>query len=153
RADRSPGLRLSAGPGGQCQGDLHRRLRPPLPSGARVVCDRVELIWRGGVHEFVEATLRRPRARAGAWSPAAETSPMSIAERLLIARPRQREEAALHEVVRLHGDKVFNLVLRMVGTRAEAEDIAQEVFVTVFKNIHTFTGASKLTTSLRRIAR
>jgi RNA polymerase sigma-70 factor (ECF subfamily) len=77
---------------------------------------------------------------------------MSIAERLLIARLRQREEEAFNEVVRLHGDKVFNLVLRMVGTRAEAEDIAQEVFVTVFKSIETFRGESKFTTWLLRIA-
>jgi RNA polymerase sigma-70 factor (ECF subfamily) len=77
---------------------------------------------------------------------------MSIAERLLIARLRQRDEQAFSEVVRLHGDKVFNLVLRMVGTRAEAEDIAQEVFVTVFKSIETFRGESKFTTWLLRIA-
>jgi RNA polymerase sigma-70 factor (ECF subfamily) len=77
---------------------------------------------------------------------------MSIAERLLIARLRKRDEDAFSEVVRLHGDKVFNLVLRMVGTRAEAEDIAQEVFVTVFKSIDTFRGESKFTTWLLRIA-
>jgi RNA polymerase sigma-70 factor (ECF subfamily) len=77
---------------------------------------------------------------------------MSIAERLLIARLRSRDEQAFNEVVRQHGDKVFNLVLRMVGTRAEAEDIAQEVFVTVFKSIDTFRGESKFTTWLLRIA-
>jgi RNA polymerase sigma-70 factor (ECF subfamily) len=77
---------------------------------------------------------------------------MSLAERLLIARLRKRDEQAFSEVVRLHGDKVFNLVLRMVGTRAEAEDIAQEVFVTVFKSIDTFRGEAKFTTWLLRIA-
>jgi RNA polymerase sigma-70 factor (ECF subfamily) len=77
---------------------------------------------------------------------------MSLAERLLIARLRQRDERAFSEVVRLHGDKVFNLVLRMVGTRAEAEDIAQEVFVTVFKSIDSFRGESKFSTWLLRIA-
>jgi RNA polymerase sigma-70 factor, ECF subfamily len=77
---------------------------------------------------------------------------MSLAERLLIARLRQRDERAFSEVVRLHGDKVFNLVLRMVGTRAEAEDIAQEVFVTVFKSIDSFRGDAKFTTWLLRIA-
>jgi RNA polymerase sigma-70 factor (ECF subfamily) len=77
---------------------------------------------------------------------------MSLSERLLIARLRQRDEAAFNEVVRLHGDKVFNLVLRMVGTRAEAEDIAQEVFVTVFKSIDSFRGDAKFTTWLLRIA-
>src|SRR4051812_9536256 len=77
---------------------------------------------------------------------------MSLAERLLIGRLRKRDEQAFNEVVRLHGDKVFNLVLRMVGTRAEAEDIAQEVFVTVFKSIDSFRGESKFTTWLLRIA-
>jgi RNA polymerase sigma-70 factor, ECF subfamily len=77
---------------------------------------------------------------------------MSLSERLLIARLRQRDERAFSEIVRLHGDKVFNLVLRMVGTRAEAEDIAQEVFVTVFKSIESFRGESKFTTWLLRIA-
>jgi RNA polymerase sigma-70 factor, ECF subfamily len=77
---------------------------------------------------------------------------MSLAERLLIARLRQRDEQAFNEIVRQHGDKVFNLVLRMVGTRAEAEDIAQEVFVTVFKSIDSFRGESKFTTWLLRIA-
>jgi RNA polymerase sigma-70 factor, ECF subfamily len=77
---------------------------------------------------------------------------MSLSERLLIARLRQRDEQAFSEVVRLHGDKVFNLVLRMVGTRAEAEDIAQEVFVTVFKSIDSFRGEAKFTTWLLRIA-
>jgi RNA polymerase sigma-70 factor (ECF subfamily) len=77
---------------------------------------------------------------------------MSLAERLLIARLRQRDERAFSEVVRLHGDKVFNLVLRMVGTRAEAEDIAQEVFVTLWKSIDSFRGESKFTTWLLRIA-
>jgi len=77
---------------------------------------------------------------------------MSVAERLLVARLRQRDEQAFGEVVRLHGDKVFNLVLRMVGTRAEAEDIAQEVFVTVFKQIDSFRGESKFLTCLLRIA-
>jgi RNA polymerase sigma-70 factor (ECF subfamily) len=77
---------------------------------------------------------------------------MSLAERLLIARLRKRDEQAFNEVVRLHEDQVFNLVFRMVGNRAEAEDIAQEVFVTVFKSIDSFRGESKFTTWLLRIA-
>ncbi len=93
----------------------------------------------------MEATLKaRPRRLA--------LQPMSLAERLLLARLRERDEGAFDEVVRLHGDKVFNLVLRMVGNRAEAEDIAQEVFVTLFKSIDTFRGESKFTTWLLRIA-
>ncbi|MSP59038.1 MAG: sigma-70 family RNA polymerase sigma factor [Myxococcales bacterium] len=75
-----------------------------------------------------------------------------IRERLLIRRLQQREERAFQEVVRLYQHKVWNLVFRMIGSREEAEDIAQEVFVTVFKSIDGFRGDSKLSTWLYRIA-
>jgi RNA polymerase sigma-70 factor, ECF subfamily len=77
---------------------------------------------------------------------------MSVAESLLIGRLKQRDEQAFNEIVRLHGDKVFSLVYRMIGSRAEAEDIAQEVFVTVFKTIDGFRGEAKFSTWLLRIA-
>jgi RNA polymerase sigma-70 factor (ECF subfamily) len=77
---------------------------------------------------------------------------MSLSERLLVARLVRRDEEAFNEVVRQYGDRVFNLVLRMVGSRAEAEDIAQEVFVTVFKSIDSFRSEAKLSTWLLRIA-
>lgn len=77
---------------------------------------------------------------------------MSVAERLLIARLKQRDEQAFNEVVRTHGDKVFSLVYRMIGNRAEAEDLAQEVFVTVFKTVESFRSESKFSTWLLRIA-
>jgi len=77
---------------------------------------------------------------------------MSAAERLLIARLKERDELAFNEVVRAHGDKVFSLVYRMIGNRAEAEDLAQEVFVTVFKTVDTFRSESKFSTWLLRIA-
>ena len=77
---------------------------------------------------------------------------MSVAERLLIGRLKERDEQAFDEIVRLHGDKVFSLVYRMIGNRAEAEDIAQEVFITVFKTIETFRGEAKFSTWLLRIA-
>jgi RNA polymerase sigma-70 factor (ECF subfamily) len=77
---------------------------------------------------------------------------MSVAERLLIGRLKGRDEQAFNEIVRLYGDKVFSLVYRMIGSRAEAEDIAQEVFVTVFKTVDGFRGESKFSTWLLRIA-
>lgn len=77
---------------------------------------------------------------------------MSLSERLLLDRLRERDELAFNEVVRLYGGRVYNLVLRMVGNRAEAEDIAQEVFVTVFKSVETFREESRFSTWLLRIA-
>jgi RNA polymerase sigma-70 factor (ECF subfamily) len=75
-----------------------------------------------------------------------------IRERLLIRRLQQRDARAFHEIVRLYQHKVFNLVFRMIGSREEAEDIAQEVFVTVFKSVDGFRGEAKFSTWLYRIA-
>jgi RNA polymerase sigma-70 factor, ECF subfamily len=77
---------------------------------------------------------------------------MSIGERLLLSRLVKRDEAAFNEVVRSYSDRVYNLVLRLVGSPAEAEDIAQEVFVTVFKSIDSYRGEAKLSTWILRIA-
>jgi RNA polymerase sigma-70 factor, ECF subfamily len=77
---------------------------------------------------------------------------MSLLERLLIRRLQQRDEVAFSEVVRLYQHKVYNLLYRMIGNHEEAEDLAQEVFVTVFKSIDSFRGESKFTTWLYRVA-
>ena len=77
---------------------------------------------------------------------------MSLLERLLIRRLQQRDEVAFSEVVRLYQHKVYNLLYRMIGSHEEAEDLAQEVFVTVFKSIDSFRGESKFSTWLYRVA-
>jgi RNA polymerase sigma-70 factor (ECF subfamily) len=73
-------------------------------------------------------------------------------EEQLVERLKRRDEAAFNELVRLYETRVFRLVLRMIGDRAEAEDVAQEVFITVFKRIDGFRGDSKLSTWLYRVA-
>jgi RNA polymerase sigma-70 factor (ECF subfamily) len=73
-------------------------------------------------------------------------------EERLIERLRQRDEGAFNELVRLHQASVFRQLLRVIGDAAEAEDLAQEVFVTVFKAIDTFRGNSRLATWIHRIA-
>ncbi len=72
-------------------------------------------------------------------------------ETRLVRRLRDREERAFREMVDEYGDRVFNLTYRMLGSREEAEDLAQEVFITVFKSIDTFRGDSKFSTWLYRI--
>jgi RNA polymerase sigma-70 factor, ECF subfamily len=76
---------------------------------------------------------------------------MTLRERLLLRRLRDRDERAFREMVDENRDKVFNLTYRMLGNRAEAEDVAQEVFITVFKTIDTFREESKLSTWLYRV--
>ena len=77
---------------------------------------------------------------------------MSELERSLIKRLRDRDERAFRELVAQHRDRVFNITYRMLGNRSEAEDVAQEVFITVFKQIDTFEERSKFSTWLYRVA-
>src|SRR5690606_12808941 len=62
------------------------------------------------------------------------------------------DEAAFNELSRLYQRRISRLVLRMLGDRTEAEDVAQDVFFTVFKSIDSFRGDSKLSTWLYRVA-
>jgi RNA polymerase sigma-70 factor, ECF subfamily len=62
------------------------------------------------------------------------------------------DERAFNELVEAYQGRVFRLVLRMLGRRDEAEDMAQEVFVQVFKAVGQFRGESKLSTWIYRIA-
>ena len=73
-------------------------------------------------------------------------------EQRFIARLIAHDERAFNELVELYENRVFRLVFRMLGRREEAEDMAQEVFVQVFKAIGTFRGDSKLSTWVYRIA-
>jgi len=73
-------------------------------------------------------------------------------ETRFIERLQSRDERAFLELVQLYQVRVYKLVLRMVGRPDEAEDMAQEVFVQVFKAVATFRGDSKLSTWIYRIA-
>jgi RNA polymerase sigma-70 factor (ECF subfamily) len=76
---------------------------------------------------------------------------MSELERSLLRRLRDRDERAFRELVNEHRDRVFNITYRMLGNRAEAEDVAQEVFIAVFKTIDQFREESKFSTWLYRV--
>lgn len=73
-------------------------------------------------------------------------------EQRLVARLKKRDEAAFNAFVRAWQQRIFALVHRYLGSKAESEDVAQEVFVTVFKSIDSFRGDSRLGTWLYRIA-
>jgi RNA polymerase sigma-70 factor (ECF subfamily) len=76
---------------------------------------------------------------------------MSDLDRALLRRLRDRDERAFKELIEGHRDRVYNITFRMLGNRSEAEDVAQEVFITVFKQIETFRGDSKFSTWLYRV--
>lgn len=74
------------------------------------------------------------------------------ANKRLIRRLRRRDERAFTELIATYQGLVFGVSLRIVGNAADAEEVAQEVFVTVFKKIDTFRGESSLKHWILRIA-
>lgn len=73
-------------------------------------------------------------------------------EQELIQQLKQGSEAAFKTFVESHQDRVFNTALGIVQNAADAEDVAQEVFIQAFRSIGSFKGESKLSTWLYRIA-
>src|SRR5206468_11108689 len=76
---------------------------------------------------------------------------MTEPERSLLRRLRDRDERACRELIEAHRDRGFNISYRMLSNREEAQDVAQEVFITVFKTIDAFREESKFSTWLYRV--
>ncbi len=70
----------------------------------------------------------------------------------LVARSLKQDHEAFGQLIDRHATAIVNLAYRMVGNRAEAEDLAQEAFLTAFKALSTFRADSKFSTWLYRIA-
>jgi RNA polymerase sigma factor (sigma-70 family) len=70
----------------------------------------------------------------------------------LIQRLQQGDEAAFKYLVDTYQDRVYNTALGVVQNPQDAEDVAQEVFIQVYRSIGSFKGDAKLSTWLYRIA-
>src|ERR671925_2445868 len=70
----------------------------------------------------------------------------------LLERLRAEEPRAFEELVITHQHRVFGVALRMLGNRAEAEDIAQETFLRAHRALGEFRGEARLSTWLYAIA-
>jgi len=65
---------------------------------------------------------------------------------------RLGDMAAFRLLVERHRGRIYSLALRMVRDRAEAEDMAQEAFLRIFRGLPTFRGDSALSTWMVRVA-
>lgn len=74
-----------------------------------------------------------------------------MTEQELIFGLRHGDEPAFKELVTQFQNKVFNTALGLLQHHTEAEDIAQEVFIQVFRSIQQFKGDSLLSTWIYRI--
>ena len=72
-------------------------------------------------------------------------------ERALVELARAGDEAAFEKLVTLYERKVYATAFRYTANEHDAMDISQEVFIRVFRFIHTFNLESSFSTWIYRI--
>jgi len=72
-------------------------------------------------------------------------------EEKLIEGIRNKDEEAFRIFMSQYKGIVYNIIYSVAGNSPEVDDIAQDVFITVFRKIHKFRGNSALSTWLYRI--
>jgi len=75
-----------------------------------------------------------------------------LTEQELISSLQEKSQTAFKTLVELYQDKVYNTCLSLLQNPEEAEEIAQDVFIEVYKSIDSFRGDAKLSTWLYRVA-
>jgi RNA polymerase sigma factor (sigma-70 family) len=71
----------------------------------------------------------------------------------LIKRCLAGDQVAWEIVVRQHWRKVFNVAYKFVGKYDEAEDLAQDIFLKIFKSLNTFDSRANFQTWLVSVSR
>jgi len=84
--------------------------------------------------------------------PKPRQSSKDVSEAQAIERAKQGDAAAFQVLYDLHKRRVYSLCLRMTSNTAEAEDLAQEAFLQLFRKIGTFRGESAFSTWLHRLS-
>lgn len=69
----------------------------------------------------------------------------------LVLEIKKGDESAFQEVMSRYTQKVYNLAIRLTRNQEDAEEILQDVFVTVYKKINSFEGKSAFSSWLYRV--
>ena len=70
---------------------------------------------------------------------------------LIRAYQETRDQQLFAQLVTRHQNRVFSMCVRLLGSASLAEEVAQDVFVAVYRNLDRFRGDSKFTTWLYRV--
>lgn len=70
----------------------------------------------------------------------------------LIAEFQQEKVEAFNEIVLRYKDKLINFLFRYTGSREEAEDLAQDTFLKLYKSKHLYKEIAKFSTWFYTIA-
>lgn len=84
------------------------------------------------------AALASPRAEAGAWAPAGEPMNARLDDRRLIERIARQDQDAFRELYDRYGGPVLSYVRMLARDPELSEDVAQEVFLSVWRKAPSF---------------
>jgi RNA polymerase sigma-70 factor, ECF subfamily len=79
--------------------------------------------------------------------------PLPQPDHLVLRRAQKGDERAFRAIVEAYEVPVFNYVLRMVGDRALAEDLTQEIFLRIYQGLAGFSLRCRFTTWLFQVAK
>lgn len=77
---------------------------------------------------------------------------MKQSEKILIEKSKNRDARAFEQLIKMHEQKMYNLLINMTGNKAAAEDFLQEVFLNAWNKLKSFRGNAEFSTWLYRIA-
>jgi RNA polymerase sigma-70 factor (ECF subfamily) len=83
------------------------------------------------------------------------SDPSSVSTEIdaLIQRCLGGDQTAWEDIVRQHRRKVFNIAYKFTGRHDEAEDLTQDIFLKIFKSLHTFDRRANFQTWLVSVSR
>lgn len=83
-----------------------------------------------------------------------EARPIPVTPDLFLARRAAKADpAAWDEVIELYGERIFNLAYRFTGNQAEAEDLTQDIFLKLYRNLDRYRGDVPLVAWALRLSR
>lgn len=71
---------------------------------------------------------------------------------LLVERLQSGDATALEGLIARHGSRVYRVACQITRNEADAQEVVQDVFLAVFRKIHTFEGRAALGSWLYRVA-
>jgi RNA polymerase sigma-70 factor (ECF subfamily) len=75
-----------------------------------------------------------------------------VDERSLVRAAKSGDEAAFTELIERHEARVFHHALRLMGNSQDAEEVLQDTFLQVYRNLDRFEERSRFSTWVYRIA-
>jgi RNA polymerase sigma-70 factor, ECF subfamily len=96
-------------------------------------------------------TPEKPRAAPPIRPSQAAARQANEEDRALIDRLKAKDEQALELLYRRHAPRVYRQANALLGNDAEAEEIVQEVFLTLYEKAGTFRGEAAFSTWLYRL--